>query len=129
MTKLEIIKETVEYYKNNNRGISNNGNCVYLSQNGDMCAVGRCLENPEDIGIKPKDIETKTIDADFLIADYGDGIFKKQYQGHDPRFWQKLQNFHDTNRFWVSYKTKKGNKLTDDGKNHLKFLLKKYESN
>jgi hypothetical protein len=120
MTKIEIIKETVEYYKNNNRGIIPGGTCQYLSEDGDMCAVGRCLENPEDIG-------TKAIDADCLIADYGDGIFKKQYQGHDPRFWQKLQNFHDTGQNWNPYKTKKGNRLTEQGKVKLNQLLKCYE--
>jgi hypothetical protein len=122
MTKIEIIKETVEYYKNNNRGITPGGACQYLTKDGDMCAVGRCLENPEDIGLK-------TIYADALIIGYGDGIFKKQYQGHDINFWKNLQIFHDSNRFWVSYKTKKGNKLTEDGKNDLKFLLERYEFN
>jgi hypothetical protein len=122
MTKLEIIKETVEYYKNNNRGITPDGTCQYLSEDGDMCAVGRCLENPEDIG-------TEEIDTDSLIEKYGDGILKKQYQNHGTNFWRELQIFHDIKRFWVSYKTKKGNKLTEEGKNHLKFLLEKYEFN
>lgn len=46
MTKLDIIEETVEYYKTHNRATNKAGGCFYLSEQGDMCAIGRCCRRP-----------------------------------------------------------------------------------
>ena len=48
--KLEILEETIAYYSEdpNRRSISEDGDgCYYLHpENGNRCAVGRCLTRP-----------------------------------------------------------------------------------
>lgn len=112
MTKLEIIDETVKFYTEDpSRRAVENFSCEYLTADGRMCAVGRCAENPEDIpygSLGFDDNVWATIE------------FKPQYQGHDERFWSDLQTFHDTSSFWES------DGLSEDGKEHVEFLKKKY---
>jgi hypothetical protein len=48
MTKTEIINETASYYLTNNRGIHAKGGCSYYTD-GNMCAVGRCIDEPEKL--------------------------------------------------------------------------------
>lgn len=95
MNKIEIINETVEYYKTHNRAISldPHGNfvCHYINSAGDMCAVGRCLIDPIDI----------RGDVYFICPDDGlDTILKEEYRGHDIGFWNELQKIHDRNYNW-----------------------------
>lgn len=119
LTKVEIINETVHYYSEdvNRRGRNNIGDCVYLSSDGSMCAVGRCLENPDE----------------FLNASYGiddlvnttkeesiDELLKEEYKGHSELFWINLQELHDNNYFWNS------DGLSKNGEDRVLQLLEKY---
>ena len=88
-TKTEIIDETVAYYSEDppgRRGVSLYGFCVFLTSDGKMCAVGRCMIAPEVNGVIVDDRERL------------DNRLKPEYRGHDKEFWRSLQIFHDD--FW-----------------------------
>lgn len=93
-TKLKIIEETVKYYSEDVRRRAVNGiQCSYITEDGRMCAVGRCLQNPKEFG---------EISAYDLLLENEDDIFKPEYQGHDPEFWEGLQKLHDNRKFWTT---------------------------
>lgn len=119
MTKKEIILETVEYYKTNNRG-KDDVCCVYYDDNTKaMCAVGRCLDDA-------KEFQSKY--GGGAVYEYDDVLenkLKSEYKNHSIEFWTQLQKLHDEDDNWE--KTKKGNKLTIQGKKKLKEILSFYE--
>lgn len=109
-TAKAIILETVEYYKKNPRAMDNNNRGTYLTTDGRMCAVGRCLIQP-------------TIDMIGNVRSYInplDTILKLEYRGHSIEFWEDLQILHDHNNFWNS------NCLTIKGEVFVQTLLEKY---
>jgi hypothetical protein len=121
-TKIEIIDETVKYYSTHKRGIGTSG-CTYLNNEGDMCAVGRCITKKEignlaGIG-----------DVSMLDQVYDSKIpFKASYKGHDSGFWQLLQNFHDRDEYWTPNK-RNGSDLTSTGICRLEILKQRYANN
>jgi hypothetical protein len=133
MTEIEIVEETVKYYRTHGRGTSRHG-CVYLADNGCMCALGRAMtpdgldrhgSSSEDAGglftEMWRDIEGNSHDEyPDVNEEVYDQSFKEKYRGHDRSFWGLLQEFHDGNNFWLAYKTKKGSRLTAQGKAFLK---------
>jgi hypothetical protein len=128
MKAVDIIKETVEYYKTNQRGFrqlpSGNENCLYLTDNGDMCAVGRCLNK--------NFLKRQAAKLNYLGSfrdltrniELIDSRFKKKYQGKPQDFWESLQNFHDDTDDWI--KTDTGWDLTEAGIIHYNELLERY---
>jgi len=129
MTKKEIILETVEYYKNNNRAVDDKSKtCYYVLPDNNRCAVGRCLNSKT---IKKEKKKMTVGDIGFLIdihhVDSLDELLKEKYKGHDEIFWNDLQDLHDSSFYWLKYKTKPGHKLTKVGTIRLKVLLSEYE--
>lgn len=97
---LNLLKETVEYYKTNPRGYNANANqCVYYDKiTGVMCAVGRCLINPEKLGNFNGGIIP-------LNNEFGlESSLKEEYRGFSMYFWGELQGLHDSD---FSIKSKK----------------------
>jgi hypothetical protein len=97
MTKEEIVIETVLYYnKDPNKRIAyENGDCCYISNSGQKCAVGRCAIDPssfEQGSIYEQDLSSKELDKKL----------KSQYRGHDLYFWSSLQGLHDDTENWNS---------------------------
>jgi hypothetical protein len=81
----EIINETESIYSDpKNRGLHDNGGCQYLTLDGKMCAVGRCM-------IKP------SVDMYGTVSGYDefDLLLKPEYCNHPIRFWIDIQNWHD----------------------------------
>lgn len=115
-TKLEIIEETANYYNSNNRSTTPQGGCCYLSDDGNMCAVGRCLENPEEI----QEGSFAGSFAEKLLDRLGDDILKEEYQGHDKLFWNELQRLHDKEYYWDEHG------LTGEGRKYYEALKQKY---
>lgn len=118
MTKLEIIEETAAFYNTTNRGFDAEKGCVYLTEDGNHCAVGRCIL-PEKIDkFKPRELAKvikggTSITSLFGISkDYDnfgqplyfgndiDAYLKEEYRGHDLIFWRSLQSFHDDEMNW-----------------------------
>lgn len=117
--KIEIIDETVAYYSENpeeRRAFNNSRGCDYLSPTGRMCAVGRCLESPQEFmegGYKDKFV--RAIGSEIL-----DLNLKEEYRGHEIQFWAKLQSLHDSEKYWNS------TGLSVDGENYIKQLKQLY---
>ena len=93
MTKIEIIEETVQYYRTNPFGFDPKkydgaGGCVYYGVDEQMCAVGRCL-------IQPENFSTAIFSAKGLFDKHTQAILKPEYHGQEDNFWQDLQVFHD----------------------------------
>jgi len=114
-TKLEILKETSEYYSDpSKRGISLDGYCEYITLSGKMCAVGRCLLEPSNT----------LINYDCLVLEGNpelDEHLKVEYRGHTgSMFWKNLQEWHD------KYKHFTENGISDEGKTAYKLLVEKY---
>lgn len=119
--KTEIIDETAGFYNSNNRGYSvSTQSCVYLDQDGNMCAVGRCLSSPETFMFDKSIVNIHSI----LIhrGEDFDDYLKPEYRGHDISFWRDLQYFHDSPSNW----NEEG--LTEKGKEQYTILLNRYEN-
>lgn len=123
-TRIEVINETVEFYRENpNRRAFNTeiGQCAYFVEpkgkqvKHKMCAVGRLLK-------EPKKHENTEGPASDLINAEGYGVFKVDYQIRDPGFWDDLQRLHDRKKHW----TKRG--LSKKGKEYLNGLLETYKN-
>lgn len=124
LSKIEILDETVEYYSTNPRAIvkGTDNKCAYLTEEGYMCAVGRCLSNPKLIAKKPS---LNTTDVRGLEEELGlDNILKDEYQGHEWKFWQDLQGLHDNKPNW-----NKDGSLSLDGKRSYDIIKQKINDN
>jgi len=100
-TRSEIMVETFAAYENpENRGLSPMGQCQYLTVDGKMCAVGRCMINPgnpayiNQASFNPLGNNAVTITIDEI--DNLDEHLKDEYRGQDSDFWGDLQLWHDT---------------------------------
>lgn len=124
MTKIEIIQETAAYYGEDpsRRGLFLDSNsvgdpltkCAYITKDGKMCAVGRCLIDPGVISYDTS-IYSALNDKELEQED-----FKEPYRGHDADFWTDVQDLHDSALNWD------GTGLTKKGKDILEYLLTKY---
>lgn len=93
-----VVDETVEWY---NGGPDRFGfcqeirDCVYFdSETGNMCAVGRCLIDPEKFSDIIDDVEYA------FGGEIGlDLNLKEQYRGLPLGFWKRLQGIHDTGAY------------------------------
>ena len=120
-TEIDIINETVEYYKTNPRGISE-ASCEYITDEGAMCAVGRCLKN-----ISKLKKQLVYVGDVFSLSEHFDGKipFKKKYEEPSILFWKDLQQFHDEGSYWITDENS-NNTLSELGKKELERLLNKY---
>jgi hypothetical protein len=118
-TKTEIINETAAYYSEDTsrRALSINkdgsiAGCKYLTDDGRMCAVGRCFtEN----GLEKFGNHGGYYNMNMLP------LFKEDYQIYDDYFWSDLQRLHDNAYNW----NKEG--LTEVGKEFVQYLLNVYK--
>jgi len=94
LSMLEILDETIEYYTHNPRGITNEEVCLYLTEDGKKCAVGRCLIE----GKVPIEFQGGVYS---LLRKYGTVLLKPQYRSHQRAFWSDLQTLHDRSHYWV----------------------------
>jgi hypothetical protein len=106
MTKIEIIEETVEFYRNNPRAYDPLVGCLYVTSSGLRCAHSRCLN---ETLVDLKAIQTCQNARD-VIRDHGDNVHKEQYRGHSIDFWMDIQQLHDTCEYWS------GTELSEEGK-------------
>lgn len=94
----EILLETINFYNLSNRGYDKEGDgCVYLSESGHKCAVGRCM-NEETLARK----DLSEMCVAFFEDDHGsiDHIFQDRYKGCSFGFWDYLQLLHDNKSNW-----------------------------
>lgn len=92
---LKLLEETINHYsKDTSRRAVENGMCEYLTEDGRMCAVGRCLDKD-----KVDYIDINSVAVDSVLAMYYQP-FMAEYSGYWGKFWDRLQNLHDISHFW-----------------------------
>lgn len=115
-TKLEILQETYNYYLDpSKRATNDTGGCQYRTEDGRMCAVGRCLTNPKAMQEFEHGVEK------FI----GEGVYierrlKPEYRGHSLEFWEDIQRWHD------SYSNFVEDKISVKGEQHYQRLVERY---
>jgi hypothetical protein len=99
-TENEIIKETVEFYWADPAGrrAASDIACEYLTADGRMCAVGRCL-TPEH-ATRASDILCSASALPGLLCTPLDELLRPEYRGHSVNFWSNLQTLHDDDLSW-----------------------------
>lgn len=117
LTKLEIIEETVKYYSEdvNRRAMNKEGGCMYKNNEGEMCAVGRCLIDAEEFARFEGWVDA--LDIEFNL----ESILKDQYTGHTIDFWKDLQDLHDNPMNWNP------DALTKEGRDFVNHLEEKWK--
>lgn len=139
MTELEIIDETVEYYSKHPRAVKENNYCTYLDEEGNKCAVGRCIdpelfeefneylvdlfeESFETYYLKSKDPKSEVL---WRISVENiknlDKFLLKPYKGKDSHFWSRLQTLHDLDSYW------REDGLSKEGEFYVRRLKSYYE--
>lgn len=109
-TKVEIINETVEFYKRNPRslrtsrssdGSRSSANCVYRNSEGHKCAFSRCC-TPEGVDILESNCNggAGVAAATHTLKMEVDDLLAPEYHGHQPEFWSDIQNLHDNANYW-----------------------------
>lgn len=127
-TKLEIIDETEAAYSDpRNRGIgcdrfSSVDICVYVTVDGKMCAVGRCMIEPSPRMVGGADILLMENDnrAGMLRLNLEE-VLKPEYRGHPVSFWRSLQMWHDLPDNFTE------TSISEMGRQSLGLLRKRYE--
>ena len=110
-TKLKIVVETACYYNSGNRGYNgSSGSCTYLNDEGNMCAVGRCMNEGslQEVSLRERERKNKRASDGLSLAVDGlaklyngiDILLKPEYRGHDLEFWENMQCLHDNSRAW-----------------------------
>lgn len=104
-TKIQIIRETAQYYAEDTtrRAKNDYGGCQYFTDQGQMCAVGRCFRNPAEVQAR---VFAKSLDNGSIVGLMNKRVvteddFAPEYRGHETEFWADLQDFHDSNTFWT----------------------------
>jgi hypothetical protein len=95
---LEILNETVQYYSEDvtRRGTNRTtGSCEYLTEEGCMCAVGRCMSKPSRDMIGSATMLTIGVSCSDLEKE-----LKPEYRGHPISFWRDIQTLHDKDANW-----------------------------
>ena len=114
-TKLEVIRETVDYYsKDVTRRSMNGSDCMYVSSDGKNCAFSRCCADPSSL----KSYEG--YGASQVIDKFGFECLKPEYMIEDKSFWNELQALHDIKSNWNE------TGLTDEGRKYVAELENKY---
>ncbi len=136
MTTEELVRETVEYYKDHERGVNRDANgkvtgCVYVSKTMNMCAVGRCFNGSglDELGDHSGSVgearnEVNSSNENYSLEFFSDYL-KPEYQDVSIDVFEALQIFHDEETNWTKYKSRKGYYLSVTGKKYVqdKFMV------
>jgi hypothetical protein len=126
MTQEQIVRETVAFYTSKNRAAvesvrPDNGctstQCLYLTEEGKMCAVGRCMTKKGLGRVLLSYHKASVHDLDDAF-DGIDRLLKKKYHGQNISFWANLQRLHDNKNWWDE------NGITENGKAEVRYLFK-----
>jgi hypothetical protein len=125
MTKEQIVRETVAFYTSKNRAAvetvypneCTSTQCLYLTEEGKMCAVGRCMTKKGLERVLVSHPKSSAHDLDDAF-DGIDKLLKKKYHGQNISFWANLQRLHDNKNWWDE------NGITEKGKKEVRYLFK-----
>ena len=124
LSKLDIINEIAKKYSQDPSlravGDTLEGNitfsqiCLYFDpQTGNTCAFGHCTKHPEQL----RNDSLNMLTTDNTL----DQLLKPQYHGHDLKFWEDIQRFHDLTEYWTR------TSLSAKGQKHLDQLRNRYK--
>jgi len=119
-TKVEIIRETVDYYSQDTTRRSYDAErdlCCYLGEDGRKCSVGRCII-PEILAKRYHELNQRASVEN--IPDLEE-ILQPEYRGHSLEFWKRLQVLHDDDKYW----TPEG--LSEKGEHKVAELITVYD--
>lgn len=121
---VEILKDIVEYYKTNPRGIdTNNARCLYAG-----CAVGFACGFQVDGW---DSYESAGAIDEIYFEQYDDNKemfwsnFLPEYRYENISFWSDVQKFHDYCSHWKDNE-QGGTDLTEEGLSYYKKLVDEY---
>ena len=114
---LDVLIDTVTYYREDpegRRAVDKNGDCLYTTDDGRHCAVGRYMR-PEFLDAEWKENNGVGVHGLSSNVDY---YLKHEVRGFDESFWRDLQDMHDVVGNWYrgSLCTELAYGLTDRGK-------------
>ena len=125
-TKVEIIKQTAEFYNNKNRSLNPSYDetkkydpyyqipaCLYNGPDGKHCAFAMCCDDPSVLS-KYEGIGVRNLSHNLYL--------KNEYKGHDQDFWSDIQKLHDTDDYWTD------DGISEIGKLRVEYLIEKYEN-
>lgn len=101
MSALDIITETLQHYHDTKAfGFDHDlGVCLYRTEQGNRCALGRCLLDDSPPILHPMRFEcydAAQLDRHLHAGPGGlDEMLKPEYRGHPLGFWRLLQRLHD----------------------------------
>ena len=110
---IKVVKETADWYAEDpdkRRSIDIDGQCMYTW--GDShCAVGRYMkecyqkESFPDNNDSVNELCEHSEDIDSGSGYNIDWCLREEVHGLDPDFWSGLQDFHDSNSYWITEKS------------------------
>lgn len=115
---LALLEDTVKYYsEDTSRRAMEENDCVYLTEDGRKCAVGRFLVENFDYTHFNSCYSVKD-----LYTQYGntDKFLTSECRGYNIDFWQRLQGLHDNSTLWDNKGLTKSGKITVENiKSHI----------
>jgi len=119
----DILKETIDYYREDpveRRAVDENGDCLYTTEDGRHCAVGRYMRE-EFLDTEFRENNGVGVNGMSSNIDY---YLRHDVRGLDVDFWKDLQDMHDTISYWLewSQNTRDVVGLTDRGKEQYVYL-------
>lgn len=120
-TKIEIIEETANYYRLDNRSIEKidtygNNRCMYINGGGKRCAIGRICQDDADLA----EFEGQGVDWDITVGEKLLERLKDEYRGHGLEFYGDIQRLHDCHANWTDVG------LSNRGKEEVERLKSKW---
>lgn len=123
-TKLEIISETLRFYKKHPRSVDANDSCLYLGDDGERCAFSRCCKETKAVQARLVESEGMCVSSLYNFR----RLLKPEYAGHDEHFWDHVQEIHDTQTNWIETgPAAKSRELSEQGKRLVKKLRAMYK--
>ena len=95
----EILKETVDYYREDpegRRAVDVCGDCEYTTDDGRHCAIGRYMR-PEFLETEWEENHGVGVHGLSSAVDY---YLRHEVRGLDEQFWRDLQDIHDVVGNW-----------------------------
>ena len=112
MNAIQLIDETVSAYAADPpalRSRDNLGTCMYVTNDGRKCAIGRCLN-------KKFVHQAARHNFEHILSQV-----KARYKGFSQQFWRDLQELHDNNKNWDK------NGLTEYGQTEVRYMKGTYK--
>lgn len=96
MTELELVQDTINYYREHPRAANEEDHCQYKTNDGKMCAVGRFINWDKVEDVKYVNEKFGSIsNLDLWIYEELQGLLLDEVVAVDREVWEDLQGYHD----------------------------------